>query len=137
MRHPTDDQEVDVPTTPSVGTICLVEDHPLLREQLVGVLTGAGHHVVATAGTKAEGFTAITRHLPDLAVIDNRLPDGFGIELCRHLAVEVPAVRLVLHSGSVDDELLAASRQAGVAAVIAKSIRPTLLLEAIALSLVG
>lgn len=114
------------------GTICLVEDHALLRDQLVGLLTDAGHRVVAAVGTKAEGLAAVTEHRPKLAVIDHRLPDGLGLDLCRSLKVRLPEVRVVLHSGTIDEALVRAGLAAGAVAVVAKSIRGTALLEAVA-----
>jgi DNA-binding NarL/FixJ family response regulator len=117
-------------TAPRVRVV-LVDDHEGLRTQLASLLTASGLDVVGTAGTVREGLEAVTAFHPDVAVVDNQLPDGRGIDLCQRLRMTVPDVALLLHSGVVtdDDHLLAF--EAGVAAVIPKSISARPLLEAI------
>lgn len=112
-------------------TACVVEDHVQLREQIVALLASAGVEVLAAVGSVAEGSKAVCHHLPTVAVIDNQLPDGRGIDLCRALTAAAPGVRLLLHTGvvTVDDEREA--RAAGAEAVIPKSIRGLELLQAI------
>jgi DNA-binding NarL/FixJ family response regulator len=112
-------------------TVCLVEDHAQVRRQLCDLLTGAGMDVVAAVGTFREGKVAITDHLPDVAVIDNRLPDGSGIDLCRTLSHSTPQVTLLLHTGTLTSQVALEALQAGAVAVIPKSIRSDSLLEAI------
>ena len=112
-------------------TVCLVEDHAQVRRRLCDLLTRAGMDVVAAVGTFREGEVAITDHLPDVAVIDNRLPDGSGIDLCRTLSHSTPQVALLLHSGTVTSQVALDALQAGAIAVIPKTIRSDDLLEAI------
>jgi two-component system response regulator DevR len=112
-------------------TVALVEDHVMLRDQLTALLSEAGVHVVATAGTIRDGHRAIVEGRPLIAVIDNQLPDGSGIDLCKSIAEEFPEVRVVIHSGVLTAEEERAAYDAGALAVVPKSIRGTELLEAV------
>jgi DNA-binding NarL/FixJ family response regulator len=112
-------------------TVCLVEDHDQARGELCAILSGAGMEVVAAVGTVLQGRQVITELLPDVAVIDNRLPDGTGIELCTTLSETVPGVTLILHTGMVDRQVAMEARQAGAVAVVPKEIRPDHLLDTI------
>jgi len=120
-------------STSDVGalTVCVVEDHPELRQYLEEFLRSAGHVVLGAVGTFREGRAVVVERLPDVAIIDNQLPDGRGVDLCRELCLAVPAVMLLLHTGVVSDDLRAEAASAGAAAVIAKSVRGTELLEAL------
>ena len=108
----------------------MVEDHEQVRAQLTELLTSAGFSVRDAVGTAREGELAITSHPPDVAVIDNQLPDGLGINLCRTLARTTPQVTLLLHTGVITKDLERQARHAGVT-VIPKAIRPDNLLNAI------
>jgi len=112
--------------------ICLVEDHVVLRDELVNLLVGAGADVLAAVGTVDEGHRVVTAHLPDVAVIDNHLPDGRGIDLCRRLRQAAPEVTLLLHSATLTSADEQEALEAGAAAVVAKAIRGDRLLHAIA-----
>jgi DNA-binding NarL/FixJ family response regulator len=120
------------PDVPGLARLCLVDDHALLREQLTLLLHHAGYEVVAAVGTCEEGYHAITNLAPDAAVIDHQLPDGWGVDLCRRVAVDTPAVRLVIHTGMVGPGLEVAALDAGAAAVVPKTVRGTDLLVALA-----
>jgi DNA-binding NarL/FixJ family response regulator len=109
-------------------TVCLVDDHADVRRHLSDLLTGAGVDVLSAVGTVSEGEATVRQLLPDVAVIDNRLPDGRGIDLCRRLSTLTPEVGLLLHTSTVTDE---EAIEAGVAAIILKSIRSEGLLDAI------
>lgn len=117
---------------PAPRTICLIDDHDVVRDQLAEVLERAGHRVLAAEATAAAGLVAVLQHRPEVAVIDNRLPDGSGIELCRILSGRLPDVRLILHTGVIEHRTELDALEAGAAAVIVKSIRNAELLAAVA-----
>jgi two-component system response regulator DevR len=108
-----------------------VEDHDLLRNWIVGRLEAEGHVVSAAVATVADGWDAITRQRPGVAVIDNQLPDGSGIELCGRLSRECPEVRLVLHTGAITADDARSAAASGVGAVVLKSLRGNDLLQAV------
>ena len=112
-------------------TVCLVDDHADVRRHLSDLLTGAGVDVLSAVGTVSEGEATVRQLLPDVAVIDNRLPDGRGIDLCRRLSTLTPEVGLLLHTSTVTDEEAIEAIEAGVAAIILKSIRSEGLIDAI------
>ena len=118
-------------------TVCLVEDHARLRDQLSEILSAEGMHVVGAVGTVSDGKAMIERRHPDVAVIDNRLPDGRGIDLCRDVSRSLPGTALILHTGEVTSTVVSEGLEAGAVAVIAKSTRSGGLIDAIKGSIHG
>jgi DNA-binding NarL/FixJ family response regulator len=118
-------------TQPDHLTVVLVEDHAVVREQLTWLLADAGIDVLATAATVQAGYEAVLACLPDVAVLDNQLPDGLGVDLCRRLTARVPGIAVVMHSGAMTSEDRLEALEAGAAAVIPKSIRVDALVQAI------
>jgi DNA-binding NarL/FixJ family response regulator len=112
-------------------TVVLVEDHPVVRDLLVGQLTEAGLAVVAATGTLAEGYQAVLDHHPDIAVLDNHLPDGRGTDLCRRVRLDCPDVQVVIYSGHLTWEEDEQARSAGAAAAVPKSFGSQELMTAI------
>jgi two-component system response regulator DevR len=120
------------PSRPAeVITVVLVEDHVLLATLLTDLLMDSGIHVLASVGTRREGHRAVHTHRPHIAVIDNDLPDGSGIDLCRSLAADIPEVITLLHTGAATAAQTHAALNAGAAAVVLKTARGESLLEAI------
>jgi DNA-binding NarL/FixJ family response regulator len=87
-------------------TLVIVDDHEALREGLAALLGAHGLHVVGAAGNVAAGLDLITHADPDVAIVDIRLPDGSGIDLCRDLLAERPELGVMLYTGDADAELL-------------------------------
>lgn len=87
-------------------TLVIVDDHEALREGL-GVLLGAhGLQVVGAAGNVAAGLDLVEHAAPDVALVDIRLPDGSGIDLCRDLQERRPDLGVILYTGDAGAELL-------------------------------
>jgi DNA-binding NarL/FixJ family response regulator len=76
--------------------------------------------------------TAILAQRPDLAVVDNRLPDGRGIDLCRAVSTSAPDVALILHTGMISPTEESEAYEAGVDRIAMKSIQGDDLISAIA-----
>jgi len=110
---------------------CIVDDHAAVRTWLTTKLEELGIEVCAVAETLAEGSRVIAEQRPDLAVIDNRLPDGRGIELCREVAATTPGVTLILHTGMISAEEESLAHDSGVSRIALKSIQGTDLLAAV------
>jgi len=85
-----------------------VEDDPEIRLLMAGSLHELGY-VVLTAGTVAEALQLASEILFNLCILDVRLPDGSGIDLCQDLRKLQPGARIVYYSAYVDD---AAQREA-------------------------
>lgn len=81
--------------------VVLVEDHPQVREKLADLVHDAGFDLVATSGDVAPGYEAVCSTRPEIAVIDNRLPDGRGVALCEWLGRMVSDTALILHCAAI------------------------------------
>ncbi|MCW2530689.1 MAG: DNA-binding response regulator, NarL/FixJ family, contains and domain [Blastococcus sp.] len=112
--------------------VFLVDDHEVVRRGVAEVLEDdPGITVAGEAGSVAEALARVPAVRPDIVVIDMRLPDGDGAELCRGLRERVPGLRcLVLTSYSEQDALDAAVR-AGAAGFLLKQVRGPALVSAV------
>jgi DNA-binding NarL/FixJ family response regulator len=110
---------------------CIVDDHAAVRQWLAKKLEALGIEVCAASETAAEGIRAITSLRPHLAVVDNRLPDGRGIDLCREISAVEPDVTLILHTGMISPVEETQAYAAGVTRIALKSIKGDQLLAAV------
>jgi len=117
--------------TVSPARACIVEADRTVQEWLAARLGELGIEVCASCGTIADGLEAIRRHHPDIAVVDNRLPDGLGIDLCREISEDLPEVALILHAGMVSSLEESQAYEAGVTRIALKSIKGDALLVAV------
>ena len=115
-----------------VVRVFLVDDHEVVRRGVAEVLEDdPGITVAGEAGSCAEALARVPAVRPDIVVLDMRLPDGDGAELCRGLRQRVPGLRcLVLTSYSEQDALDAAVR-AGAAGFLLKQVRGPALVSAV------
>ena len=84
------------------GRILHVDDDPDVRLLMAGSLQEFGYAVM-TAGTVAEGLQLARETRFDLCILDVRLPDGTGIELCQQLRTLQPNVPIVYYSAYADE----------------------------------
>jgi two-component system response regulator DevR len=112
--------------------VFLVDDHEVVRRGVAEVLEDdPGITVAGEAGSMAEALVRVPAVRPDVVVIDMRLPDGDGADLCRGLRERVPELRcLVLTSYSEQDALDAAVR-AGASGFLLKQVRGPALVSAV------
>jgi DNA-binding NarL/FixJ family response regulator len=104
--------------------LLVVDDHEVVREGLVALLSRREEfQVVAEAGTAAEALGAARRFEPDLVIMDVRLPDGSGIEACREIRAELPAIRVVMLTSYPDEEAVLSAILAGASGYLLKQIR--------------
>ena len=97
--------------------VFLVDDHEIVRSGLRSMLEADGDiEVVGEAGTAAEATTRGIALGPDVAVLDVRLPDSDGIEVCRELRSRLPKVQCLMLTSFANDEALFAAIMAGVPA---------------------
>ena len=109
---------------PPVLRLLVVDDHEVVRQGLVALLERrAGFSVVAGVGTAAEAITAARTYLPDLVIMDVRLPDGSGIEATREIRAENPAIRVVILTSYPDEEAVFAAIVAGASGYLLKQVR--------------
>jgi two-component system response regulator DevR len=103
--------------------VFLLDDHEVVRRGLRELFEGSdGIEVVGEAGTAAEAMTQIPELHPDVAILDARLPDGSGVEVCRHVRSVDPSIRAIMLTSYDDDEALFASIMAGASGYVLKEV---------------
>jgi DNA-binding NarL/FixJ family response regulator len=111
-------------TTERAMRLLVVDDHEVVRQGLVALLGRREEfQVVAEAGSVAEALAATRRFIPDLVVMDVRLPDGSGIEACRDIRSEYPATRVVMLTSYPDEEAVLSAIIAGASGYLLKQVR--------------
>ncbi|MFW0796321.1 response regulator transcription factor [Gordonia sp. CPCC 205515] len=112
--------------------VFLVDDHELVRRGLRDLLSTAPDlEVVGEAATVGEARVGILAAKPDVAVLDVRLPDGNGVELCRDVRAAEPSVRCLMLTSYADDDALLAAVLAGASGFVLKQILGHNLIEAV------
>jgi two-component system response regulator DevR len=115
-----------------VVRVFLVDDHEVVRRGIVELLGSDSElDVVGEAGSVAEAMTRISAARPDVAVLDVRLPDGSGIELCRDLLSDVPELRCLMLTSFTSDEAMLDAVLAGASGYVVKDIKGMELAQAI------
>ncbi len=104
--------------------IFLLDDHELVRRGLREFLEEEGDlEVVGEAGTASEAVDAIAETHPDVAIIDVRLPDGNGIEVCREVRSRNPETNCLILTSYADEEALFGAIVAGASGYILKETK--------------
>jgi two-component system, NarL family, response regulator DevR len=112
--------------------VFLLDDHEVVRTGLRALLeAGDDITVVGEAGTVADALSRIPALRPDVAILDVRLPDGSGVEVCREVRSADPDIVCVMLTSYADDEALIASIMAGAAGYVLKQIGSIDLLDTI------
>lgn len=112
--------------------VFLLDDHEVVRQGLRALLESTGSiEVVGEAATAAEASARIPALHPDVAVLDARLPDGSGIEVCRTVRAVDPTIRALILTSYDDDEALFAAIMAGASGYVLKDVKGLDLVAAI------
>ncbi len=129
MDDPTHLNATDDPTTVRVF---LLDDHEIVRRGIADLLQAEpGVIVVGEAGTAAEALRRIPATRPDVAVLDARLPDGSGIDVCREIRSLFPEIRCLILTSYDDNDALFAAVMAGASGYLLKEIRGSSLVDAV------
>jgi two-component system response regulator DevR len=116
----------------AVIRVFLVDDHEVVRRGVRELLESAGDmEIVGEAGTASEALQRVPAVAPDVAVLDVRLPDGNGVEVCRDLRSEMPDLKCLMLTSFTDDEALFDAIMAGAAGYVLKEIRGSDLIESV------
>jgi two-component system response regulator DevR len=117
---------------PAPIRVFLLDDHEIVRRGLADLLDAEeGLCVVGEAGTAAEALSRIPAAQPDVAILDARLPDGSGIDVCRDIRSSMPEVRCLILTSYDDNDAVFAAVMAGAAGYLLKEIRGTNLVDAV------
>ncbi|MGD9618478.1 MAG: response regulator [Mycolicibacterium sp.] len=104
--------------------VFLVDDHEVVRRGLIDLLNADSElEVVGEAGSVAQAMARIPALQPDVAVLDVRLPDGNGIELCRDLLSLLPNLRCLMLTSFTSDEAMLDAVLAGASGYVIKDIK--------------
>ena len=118
--------------TPVHIRVFLVDDHELVRRGIATFLESAADiEIVGEAASAAQALGRIPAASPDVVLLDVRLPDGSGIDVCRGLASSHPAARCIILTAFHDDEAILASVIAGAAGYVRKNVTGTALIDGI------
>ena len=112
--------------------IFLLDDHEIVRHGLRDLFESEPDlEGVGESGSAKEAERIIPALRPDVAVLDARLPDGSGIDVCRAIRSRDPAIRGLILTSYDDDEALFAAIMAGASGYVLKQIRSTDLVDAV------
>ncbi|WP_285185916.1 response regulator transcription factor [Rhodococcus sp. MEB041] len=113
-------------------TVFLVDDHEIVRRGLIDLIdSDPGLEVVGEAGTCAQALARIPALQPQVAVLDVRLPDGNGIELCRELRDRLPDLTCMMLTSFTEDQAMLDAILAGASGYVVKDITGMDLTQAI------
>lgn len=106
--------------------VFLLDDHEIVRRGVRQLLEGPDDiEVVGEASTAEEALGRIPATSPDVALLDLRLPDGDGIEVCREIRSKHPEIECIILTSFADDEAVYAAILAGAAGYLLKQVRGT------------
>lgn len=112
--------------------VFLVDDHEIVRRGVAELINAeVDLEVIGEAGTARQAIGRIAATIPDVAVLDVRLPDGSGIDLCRDIRSAHPEVHCLMLTAYDDDEASYTAVLAGAAGYVLKDIKGQGLLESI------
>ncbi|GAB3572414.1 response regulator transcription factor [Amycolatopsis endophytica] len=112
--------------------VFLVDDHEVVRRGVADLLEAdPALTVVGEASTAAQALTRVLALRPDVAVLDVRLPDGNGIELCRELRSRLPELNVLILTSYTDEEAMLNAILAGAGGYVIKDIQGLQLVSAV------
>jgi two-component system, NarL family, response regulator DevR len=118
--------------TSSPVRVYLLDDHEVVRRGLRTLLDSAGDiEVVGESGTAREATARIPALRPHVAVLDARLPDGSGIEVCRSIRSIDPTIRALVLTSYDDDDALFAAIVAGADGYVLKDVKGLDLIDSV------
>jgi len=116
---------------PAVIRAFILDDHELVRRGLQELLEGEGFLVVGSSGSAVEATRRIPALHPDVCVLDARLPDGTGIEVCRDVRSVDPSLNCIILTSFDDEQALRGAVLAGARGYVLKEIGGTDLIGAL------
>ena len=125
MTLPTPD--VDQPVR-----LFLLDDHEVVRRGIAELLDAVpGFTVVGESGSAKQALGRALACLPDVAILDGRLPDGNGIDVCRDIRSALPDTQCLILTSFDDQDAVLAAVLAGASGYVLKEVRATALIDAI------
>lgn len=126
------ERETGSPSTSTPLRVYLLDDHEVVRRGIRELLEDEDDiEVVGESALAAEAIRRIPALRPHVAVLDNRLPDGSGIDVCREIRSQDPGIRGLILTSYDDDDAVFAAIMAGAAGYLLKHVRGTDLVDTI------
>jgi two-component system response regulator DevR len=121
-----------IPRQPHPIRVFLLDDHEIVRRGIKELLESEGDiEVVGESGLAQEAARRIPALRPDVAILDGRLPDGSGIDVCREVRSVDPTIAGLILTSYDDDDALFAAIMAGAAGYILKQVGGNDLVETV------
>ena len=118
--------------------IFLLDDHEVVRRGIAELLSAVpGFEIVGEAGTVEQALARVMAAKPDVAVLDARLPDGSGIDVCREIRSALPDTYCLILTSYDDQDAVLASVMAGASGYVRKEVRAAALIDAIRQAAMG
>ena len=112
--------------------IFLLDDHEVVRRGIAELLSAVpGFEIVGEAGTVEQALARVMAAKPDVAVLDARLPDGSGIDVCREIRSALPDTYCLILTSYDDQDAVLSSVLAGASGYVLKEVRTSGLVDAI------
>ena len=126
-------QETTVrPSARAPVRVFVVDDHEVVRRGLTELFAETPDlEVVGEAATAAQAIARVAAVRPDVAVLDVRLPDGNGIDVCREIRSAHPEVRCLVLTSFDDPDAILAAVMAGASGFLGKQVRASAVVEAV------
>ncbi|TDD83365.1 response regulator transcription factor [Saccharopolyspora karakumensis] len=103
--------------------VFVVDDHDVIRRGIAALVDAEQDlELVGEAGSVAEALAWVPKSNPQVAVLDVRLPDGNGVELCRELRSQLPELRCLILTSFDDHEALMDAIMAGASGFVLKGV---------------
>lgn len=119
-------------TATSPIRVTIVDDHQMVREGLKTLFSRFPQlRVSGEAGTAEEALGVVARETPDVLLLDIRLPDRSGIELCREVRSRFPLLKILMLTSYYDDQMVMDAIDAGAEGYLLKEINAELLVRSI------
>ncbi len=112
--------------------IFLLDDHEVVRRGIAELLSDVdGFEVVGESGSAAQALPRVLASRPDVAILDMRLPDGSGIDVCRDIRSALPTTYCLILTSYDDEDAVLSSVLAGASGYVLKEVRTSGLVDAI------
>jgi two-component system response regulator DevR len=112
--------------------IMIVDDHAVVRLGLASIVEkNDSYNVCCDAGTSAETYEKIEAFIPDLILLDCKLPDGDGVTMCYQIKKKYPDIKIIIISAFCDDYMIKEALQAGADGYLMKTIDKNMILSSI------
>src|SRR5437899_6749189 len=112
--------------------VFLLDDHEIVRRGLRDLIEAEDDmSVTGEASSAEEALSRIPPTRPDVAVLDVRMPDGDGVEVCREIRARHPEVQCLMLTSFADDEALFSAIMAGASGYVLKQVRGSDLVDGI------